>query len=267
MTLACNRERLDRVLDDFSIATGINVNFADCDREIPLPRSHANNPLCTAIQSTREGYERCIASDRALLKKCTASRCRECHTCHAGLVDVAVPIYDGDRLLGYIILGQMKSDTGFTGDERLRPLYDSLPLYSEAQIRAISSVAEMLARTVLFENLLHPSYRRGIEEAISYIDAHLSERLTVSTIAKSTYVSKTALYEAFHKQFSCTVGEYVNDRRLSRSRELLQGTAQSVEAIAQAVGFASTAYYSRMFKKKYGVSPLRFRQSAEVQSP
>lgn len=262
MTVEYNRERLERVLNDFSVATGINVNFADRDQELPYPREHANNPLCKAIQSTPEGREMCVASDRALLRNCEESRCRKCHVCHAGLTDVAVPIFDGEQLLGYIILGQMKTDTAYTGSEALRPLYDALPLYTTEQIRAISSVAEMLARTVLLENLLRPSYRRGVAEAIAYIDTHLCEKLTVSSIAKNTYVSKTALYEAFHKQFSCTVGEYVNDRRLSRSCELLKSTTHSVEAIAQAVGFASTAYYSRTFKKKYGVSPLRFRQGA-----
>ena len=261
MTTEYNRERLERVLDDFSIATGINVNFADCDQELPHPRTHANNPFCKAVQATPEGHARCVASDRALLRKCRESRCRACHVCHTGLTDVAVPIYDSEQLLGYIILGQMKTNTEYAGDESLRPIYDALPLYTEKQINAIASVAEMLAQTVLLENLLRPAYRRGVEEAIAYIDAHLCDRLSVSDIARNTYVSKTTLYDAFHRQFSCTVGEYVNERRLSRSRELLRDTAQSVESIAQAVGFASTAYYSRTFKKKYGVSPLRFRQN------
>lgn len=261
LTAEYNRERLDRVLEDFSVATGINVNFADCDQVFPRPRAHANNPFCKAVQATPEGHARCVSSDRTLLGKCEESRCRECHVCHAGLTDVAVPIYDTEQLLGYIILGQMKTDAAYTGSEELRPVYDALPLYTDAQIRAIASVAEMLARTVLLEGLLRPSYRRGVEEATAYIDAHLCEKLSASDIARNVYVSKTALYEAFHLQFGCTVGEYVNARRLTRSRELLQSTSRSVEAIAQEVGFSGTAYYSRLFKKKYGISPLRYRKS------
>ena len=56
-----------------------------------------------------------------------------------------------------------------------------------------------------------------------------------------------------------TFGQIVDQVREQRATYLLDNTRMSVEAVAEALGFAETASFSRAFKRWKGMSPLRFR--------
>jgi len=273
MHIECDMEKLNRVLADFSSATGIIINFADKEY-LTLPgREAMNNPYCAAIQSTKMGYMRCLASDRALLDACRTSGSMQCHVCHAGLTDVAVPIEYEGLLLGYIILGQMKTSPDLSplrpilselskDTEQLGQSYNSLTLYTKERIDAISSIAVMLAKHVLLENIVRPEKSTSLGKVLDYVERNLDKHLTVTDICEHTYLSKTTLYNVFHTHFSCTVNEYINARRIERAEELLKSTEDRIEEISQKVGFSSAAYFSRLFKQKHGVSPLSYRKNA-----
>lgn len=274
MLIECNKEKLNRVLNDFSSATGISINFSDDEVLFSLDPEQINNPLCVEIQKHPEGLRRCRSCDRGLLEKCSKSKSVQCHTCHAGLTDAALPICHGDMLLGYIIFGQMKTSPDFEkarmslseiipDTEHLKELYDALPVFTEERIRAILSVAEMLAKYVLMESILKPNQSSQLTRVIDYIDKHLEKRLTVEEICADLYISKTTLYSLFHTHFSSTVTEYLNHRRIERAEQLLSDRDRSIESISQSVGFGSAAYFSRTFKKYRGISPAAYRKKLQ----
>ena len=61
---------------------------------------------------------------------------------------------------------------------------------------------------------------------------------------------------------ACTASEFVNRQRMERAKLLLTTSDLTITAIAAAVGIKSIHYFSRMFKKFFGVSPREFRSSA-----
>ncbi|MBX3256398.1 MAG: helix-turn-helix domain-containing protein [Chitinophagaceae bacterium] len=77
-------------------------------------------------------------------------------------------------------------------------------------------------------------------------------------------------YSAFRKNFKMLTGyspnQYYLNLRLTRSKELLASTTLSVEEIADQTGFDSIYYFSKIFKKKTGVSPNLYR-SQILESP
>ena len=70
--------------------------------------------------------------------------------------------------------------------------------------------------------------------------------------------SKTVLYENFRNIFDCTINEYIANKKMEKSVEHLLNTEMSMDEIAQSVGFNSATYYSLVFKKKNGTSPVKF---------
>ncbi|MNU07836.1 Arabinose operon regulatory protein [compost metagenome] len=54
--------------------------------------------------------------------------------------------------------------------------------------------------------------------------------------------------------------EYLTDYRLEQAKLLLLKTEISIAKVAERTGFESTAYFSRRFALKVGISPLRFRK-------
>lgn len=100
---------------------------------------------------------------------------------------------------------------------------------------------------------------RRISEAVRYIHRHHRERLTLEDLAKACYMDRYYLSHAFKEVTGIGVNAYVNQIRLAEAEKLLRGTDDSVEAIAETVGFGSASRFIERFRAKHGTTPARFR--------
>ena len=252
-------------------ATDCYLSLLNEDYSYRYKKANASNQYCRCVEECAKGHTACRESDRRLLERCRASGHAERHVCHAGLTDIASPIICDGQIIGFIILGQLKCDPDFSNVEpllaklpldlgKMRQYYSELPYCSEEKIRGVTSLAQLLARHLFLENIVNPGIERSISNVLEYIEKHLAETITIQDISRQADLSKSTLYKYFHQYFHCTINEYINEKRLERSCGLLARTQFSVELIANQTGFSSAAYYSRMFKKRYGVSPLQYRK-------
>ena len=99
------------------------------------------------------------------------------------------------------------------------------------------------------------SWTEGIQNAIQYIEANLTEELNINDIAEKAYVSAFYFQKIFGVLCGLTVGEYIRQRRLSLAGEEL--TAEDVRVIDVAVkyGYDSQDSFSRAFTKFHGITP------------
>ncbi len=274
MNINYDLEKLNTVLNDFSNVCGININIVDKEFAPLSKKWRRNNKYCYTIQSTTDGGYACYCSDQKLYEKCKASKKTEVHICHAGLVDVAVPIFFEDDVLGYIILGQMKKNVDFSSvagylinipvDMKVMEcLYEDLPFFDTERINSIANIATMISKYILLENILKPESNLIIERATDYIDKNLGKDLSIEQISKQLNVCRSSLYKNFENKFRCTPGEYIKKKRIEKSKELLLTSQLSIEDISEQVGFSSGAYFSHVFKDLVKVSPLKFRKAKE----
>ena len=265
-------QKITRTLADFYNATGVYMGLLKEDFSFVVNRSAGSNMrYCVAVQKTKEGREACLFSDACLLKKSRESRKPELHVCHAGLIDICVPIIYDEAIIGYVIFGQIKikddfprlcgyvTKLGLSADE-MREYYDEISVFDSERIESISNLAEMVVKYLLLENMLRPGSDEGIEKAIAYINENLDKPLDVHGIAKSVGVSKSALYRSFNAQIGYPIGRYINRKRVEKAAELLSDTRLSIEEIALRVGFSDGSYFSKAFKKEMGISPLKYRK-------
>lgn len=278
MIIHYNRKKLMDILYDFYKATSVNISIIDADFSTiaKLPDIH-KNAYCRNIHDTPDGKCACIQSDKSLFEVCRDSKCAEMRICHAGLMDIAIPIIYNDVVIAYVIMGQMKVATSFSEIEAYicslgldtkeqSNIYDKIPSFSEEQLQAIANIAVMLTRYILLENIVTPSLSDDIKNAEQFIDKNIQKELTIHNIAKGTNISKSVLYKNFRINFDCTVKEYINKIRVDKSMDLLINTNLTIEEISQQVGFSSASYYSKIFKKYNKVSPLKLRKSSKHSS-
>ena len=74
-------------------------------------------------------------------------------------------------------------------------------------------------------------------------------------------MSCTAFRSAFRQHTGVSPSEYIIGQRISAACRLLSQTDKSVSAIAADVGYADQYYFSRLFRKKMGMPPLKYRAS------
>ena len=96
-----------------------------------------------------------------------------------------------------------------------------------------------------------------------YIDLHFKEPLTLEQLAEEAHMNKYYLSHAFKRAYGISPINYLISRRLEESKYLLAETDLSMSQIAQILGFSSLSYFSQVFRKTQGVSPMEFRQSSK----
>ena len=93
-----------------------------------------------------------------------------------------------------------------------------------------------------------------------YIDHHFKESLTLDQLADEAHMNKYYLSHAFKQEYGISPINYMISRRLEESKYLLAETDLSMSQIAQLLGFSSLSYFSQVFRKTQGLSPMEYRQ-------
>ena len=99
------------------------------------------------------------------------------------------------------------------------------------------------------------SAMKRLEQAISYIDHHYSEKITLDEVAAAAYMSSNYFSSYFRKVTGISFSEYVTRIRISHARELLRDTDKSVTEIAMECGFHNISNFYRLYKKQVGKPP------------
>ncbi len=100
-----------------------------------------------------------------------------------------------------------------------------------------------------------------IKEIVQYIRKNISNsQLSVNTIAEAFRLSQAYLCSYFKKETNYTINQYITNVRIDRSKYLLTYTNEKIYDIALKVGFCDTNYFSALFKKQVGITPLEYRK-------
>ncbi|MDO4355261.1 MAG: AraC family transcriptional regulator [Clostridia bacterium] len=101
---------------------------------------------------------------------------------------------------------------------------------------------------------------QDIEKVCAYIKDHLDGDLSINSVCRQFYVSKSYLCNTFKELTGSTFGDYTKSQRLIRARQLILSTNLKIEAIASQCGFRSSTYFDTVFKQEMGMTPSVFRQ-------
>jgi len=128
-----------------------------------------------------------------------------------------------------------------------------------------ADIITLITRLILFTRAHASSERRAIRQKINtareHILEHAFQRINFRTLASTLGLSYTVFRRTFQKETGYAPLAYQIEIRISRARVLLEQTDLSVSEIAQHTGFANVFYFSKMFSKRAGQSPLACRQA------
>ncbi len=105
--------------------------------------------------------------------------------------------------------------------------------------------------------LLFPSYVQKVKD---YIDKHLEDKINLKDLNKIVPLTPRHINNIFKKEVGVTPYNYYILKRIELSKNLLIRTNLSVKEIAQKLKFADEFYFSNIFKKKTGMSPLKYKK-------
>lgn len=100
----------------------------------------------------------------------------------------------------------------------------------------------------------------NIAKTVSYIENHYTENISIKYLAEIAHYSSRHFTRIFTDTYNTTPIDYITSLRISKACTLLKEGKLSVSDIALMCGFSDSNYFSRIFKKRIGVSPKLYRQ-------
>lgn len=100
------------------------------------------------------------------------------------------------------------------------------------------------------------------EQVSEYMHEHYGEAIDIPSLAEMNKVNRNRLYYVFKKYSGMGPGDYLLNYRLNRGREIVFVENLDIQEISESVGFNDPFYFSRAFKKKFGVSPTDYRKKS-----
>jgi AraC-like DNA-binding protein len=123
----------------------------------------------------------------------------------------------------------------------------------------IAMLMQTHARHFLLNNLRELRTRNRLAGVVEYIRQNLTAKLTVEDLAEKACLSRAQFFRAFQRELGETPVQFVNRERLELAkRHLLLNNRTATQACYDS-GFTSLNYFSRIFKKYEGVSPMQWK--------
>jgi len=102
--------------------------------------------------------------------------------------------------------------------------------------------------------------RRLVRKAMAYLHKHHAEALSRHDLAHHVGMNDDYLTYCFRQELGMTPIAYLNRYRIIQAKQLITTTDKSITDIALDVGFSSSGYFSRVFRREVGMSPEAFRR-------
>lgn len=162
----------------------------------------------------------------------------------------------------------------------------SIP-YSEARIKLFQKIADTFKKgystsNLLFANLslssflssfaspdnFMPAHKPTVADpvllAIDYMQQHLHHPVTLDNLARAVNLSVSFFCRKFKHDTGYAPIEYYNHLRMQKACQLLHFSSLRINEVAAQIGIDDPFYFSRLFKKQLGVSPLDYRRKEGV---
>jgi AraC-like DNA-binding protein len=268
---------------------GVNLALVSPDgqRVVMFDMEERSQPFCLALDRCPAGRKLCgmCDQDRFLEARRVGQALR--YRCHAGLREFIVPVVRGGETIALLQCGQVH-DRPPTPDEwrsarreLVKAGIDSRPLKQLFQQNRVLTpdrqndlldLLELIANRIAHadEHRLRPEpglVQMQLGRAVTFIEVHLVERLTLPTIARAAGVSNRSLMRLFRREIGSSVLEFILRRRVSRARDLLRNTDHTCSEVAFESGFGSVQHFNRIFRRFEGMPPREWRQRRVAQMP
>lgn len=110
------------------------------------------------------------------------------------------------------------------------------------------------------DRILPPPTGVLVKKAILYFDRYGESHISRWKLADAVNVSEDYLARIFHREMGLSLWDYLNRYRIFLASELLRQSGNTIQDIAFRTGFQDQAYFCRVFKRIYGVSPGQLRK-------
>ncbi|WP_170140677.1 helix-turn-helix transcriptional regulator [Oceanobacillus arenosus] len=126
--------------------------------------------------------------------------------------------------------------------------------FEEIHLKMLEEYTDPTIRITRSENL------SIVERAEKYLELNFAEEISIEGIAWELHINPSHLMREFKKEKGTTISKYRNHKRIEKAKELMVSSNLSMTDISIMVGFRNSQYFSTLFKKIEGITPVEFKR-------
>lgn len=265
------KPEIEPVLDGLAELSGLMVLWKQANGSgCGLAERHTYHDceFCRAVKADPARLALCSRNDSELLAKEAESVRRPfLHRCHAGVVELATPLFEEGNCRELVLAGIFRE----AGDGT--PYPDCAEAFARLPFRAAVAVDPLGATLAALAPMLRErrdARRRDdvartvkdsrIAAAAAAIRRHPGGRFTAGELARKACLSESHFIHLFRRETGVAFSEFVNRERLREAERLLRETDLPLLRIALECGFHDQSHFGGRFRKATNFTPLNYRR-------
>ncbi len=269
------QERAQEILDVFTELFNIRIAFFSAEgRELKVGKS---KPLCRYCQLLRDDLEYediCISLDKKKRQTAIEAGHTIHYQCHGGMTESVTPIIMDQALIGFLMIGQFRTATKWIPPKisnqwkkqfkntDLKQAFEATPCYSNSEMSNILKLFNILVDSILYQHMIELYGNTSIQPLMNFMEIHMEENLDLSDGAKMLSQSKSSLSHKFKKMTGKSFKQYQIDLKLDKADDYFKKQPEmTIRDVACRLGYEDPYYFSRLYKKHRGCSPLQAKKA------
>jgi AraC-like DNA-binding protein len=270
-------QKVSEIFDFYTELHDIRISLFSPDGKLIYPDTvgRPNCRHCILLRDTLGMDSKCRALDHKMMHVALERQDMISYTCHAGMREATAPIMVSGKLVGYVMLGQFRSEAAPDvspyaglwmerfGNADLQQAYDQTTVFPEHKIETLLAMFRQLLEFIVGGQLIRHKDYDLIQPVIERIQEHPQQELTLEMAAKMAGRSASALSRLFKRATGRSFKQYQMAHRMEQARKMLENMPnRPVGEVARSVGYEDPLYFSRIFRKFHGVSPTGCRKAS-----
>lgn len=263
---------ISRLLDAVSGLTGTPVVWKDSvgkgEQCLPERQKLHCNSFCSTVKKVKSRVIKCSYNDCVEVRRKAEELGRPfLNKCHAGAVELIVPIFHNGLYGGSVFFGPFREENTQCPYRSLSNEYEKLGPLTERLERSAGDIFAVLIPFIIDKKdkfnrkqLSEKTKDKRIQCAIEHIDSHFKKYVSASDTAEKCALSVSRFIHLFKKERGISFSEYIKYRRMEEAKALLAETGMRIFDVAIECGYTDQCYFGLVFRKSTGFSPGNYRK-------
>ena len=283
------RKELIKIQEEIVNMTKMAIVIVDDEGNYLTEKSNYSE-FCKIFRKNKELNCFCEKCDVKALSKVFLSLKPYIYRCHAGLVDMIIPIIYQGELIGAFLVGQILLEDEETfelenilvenvGKEfNLKKIAENYDFLKKVKYNDLQSIASILHYTSVYisECIKNKKWYNHIVEnnikeervqyshsqisaAITHINEKIKENIYLEDVAGLCNLSISQFSRVFKKEIGKTFKEYILIKKVEKAKYFLEITNKSLSEISNEIGIEDSSYFTKVFKKYVKICPKDYR--------
>lgn len=138
------------------------------------------------------------------------------------------------------------------------------PFFEEQLQFLVQELLLKMGRNQIREKTIFESYNKEVEESLRLFHLAPEREFTIKEFTKERGLNYYRFIDTFTHYVGISPRQYIINIRMTIAKDLLMNSMFQISEVARLIGYENPLYFSRLFKKTWGVSPTEFREQNQM---